>query len=69
MESTTDNQITLRENLYCEDGTHYGHALLGTRFRGLFIWVDGDAYDGEWRHGRCHGAGVLTCAGGRRCAG
>ncbi len=68
-ESTPQGHIVARKNLYGVDGTYKGQALPGTTTfhgRGVFLWDDGDAYDGEWQLGRCHGEGVLSGAGGRR---
>ena len=32
---------------------------------GIYRWVDGTVYNGEWREGKMHGTGTFTLEEGR----
>ena len=32
----------------------------------MFTYANGEKYDGEWKDGKKHGRGVLTCANGEK---
>ncbi len=41
-----------------EEGLPHGH--------GIYKWVNGDVYEGEWKHGQRHGHGVCSFSSGNK---
>ena len=48
-------------------GNIYEGPFVGNKYhgeKGIYKWVDGDQFEGQWRHGERNGFGIFTKAGG-----
>lgn len=41
-----------------------GNRFLSNLVLGIYVWKDGERYEGEWREGKFHGKGIKTLPDG-----